>query len=75
MASLNWADGKEVEPYRAFVCQTLNPYSYPAKDRSGRLDCIEEPHLGKLMDKIKRKARPTPQRLTYANSQPIPKGE
>ena len=40
-------------PYRAFVCHTLNPYGYPAKDRSGRLQQIEEPHLGKLMQKIK----------------------
>ena len=46
-------NGKEQEkPYRAFICQTLNPYGYPAKDRSGQLDEIEEPHLGKLMDKL-----------------------
>jgi len=24
----------------------------PAKDRSGRLDLIEEPHLGRLIEKI-----------------------
>ena len=36
-------------PYRAFVCHTINPWAYPAKDRSGRLDQIEEPHLGRLM--------------------------
>ncbi len=40
------------EPYRAFVCTTLNPYGYPAKDRSGRLQTIEEPHLGRLMQKM-----------------------
>ncbi len=39
-------------PYRAFVCQTLNEWNYPAKDRSGRLDLIEEPHLGKLLQKM-----------------------
>lgn len=39
-------------PYRAFVCHTLNPWGYPAKDRSSLLDCIEEPNLGKLMAKI-----------------------
>ena len=39
-------------PYRAFVCQTLNQWGYPAKDRSGRLDILEEPHLGKLLDKM-----------------------
>lgn len=39
-------------PYRAFVCQHLNPWGYPAKDRSGRLDIVEEPHLGRLISKI-----------------------
>ena len=39
-------------PYRAFVCHTLNEWNYPAKDRSGRLDLIEEPHLGKLLQKM-----------------------
>ena len=46
------------EPYRAFVCQKLNPWNYPAKDRSGRLQMVEEPHLGRLMDKIN---QPKPQ--------------
>lgn len=44
-------------PYRAFVCHTLNQWGYPAKDRSGRLEAIEEPHLGKLMAKMKAGAR------------------
>lgn len=39
-------------PYRAFVCQTLNQWGYPAKDRSGTLDILEEPHLGKLLAKM-----------------------
>ena len=39
-------------PYRAFVCGALNEWGYPAKDRSGRLDTLEEPHLGKLMAKM-----------------------
>lgn len=51
--------------YRAFICQTLNPFNYPAKDRSGRLQTIEEPHLGRLMKKIKGTATPTQDRLTY----------
>jgi hypothetical protein len=37
--------------YRAFVTQKDNPYGLPAKDRSGRLDLIEEPDLGKLIAK------------------------
>ncbi|MHA1540057.1 MAG: ATP-binding protein [Alphaproteobacteria bacterium] len=44
-------------PYRAFICHTLNPFGYPAKDRSGRLEIIEEPHLGKLMEKITQNKR------------------
>jgi hypothetical protein len=39
-------------PTRAFVCTAPNPWDYPAKDRSGRLDQIEEPHLGKLFSKL-----------------------
>jgi hypothetical protein len=38
--------------FRAFVCHTLNKWNYPAKDRSGRLDLIEEPNLGKLLEKM-----------------------
>jgi len=30
----------------------LNEWGYPAKDRSGRLATLEEPHLGKLIDKM-----------------------
>lgn len=37
--------------YRAFVTQMDNEFGLPAKDRSGRLDPIEEPHLGKLIAK------------------------
>lgn len=50
MVEMKLEDGT---PYRAFVCQTLNPFGYPAKDRSGRLEIIEEPHLGKLIAKMK----------------------
>jgi hypothetical protein len=41
------------KPVRKFVCRTLNPAGYPAKDRSGRLDETEDAHLGKLLRKIK----------------------
>ena len=53
-------------PYRAFVCQTLNKWGYPAKDRSGRLDVVEEPHLGRLMDKIRGPAKPASERMEFA---------
>lgn len=39
--------------YRGLICTSPNPWGYPAKDRSGRLDQIEQPHLGKLFAKIK----------------------
>jgi hypothetical protein len=48
---------------RALICQTLNAWNYPAKDRSGRLDMIEEPHLGRLFTKIRGPARPIAERL------------
>jgi len=44
--------GGDNGPFRAFVCGALNEWSYPAKDRSGRLDTLEEPHLGKLINKM-----------------------
>ena len=69
MAELRESDG---EPYRAFVCRTLNPYGFPAKDRSGRLDVIEEPHLGRLMNKIRTGARPTPRELIHSLPQSQP---
>ena len=55
MQFIDFGDGK---PVRAFVCTSPNPWGYPAKDRSGKLNQIEEPHLGKLLTKLTRK--PTP---------------
>ncbi len=68
MAELTTDDGAS---YRAFVCHTLNPHGFPAKDRSGRLDMVEEPHLGRLMEKIAGAARPATERLTYSRPQPV----
>lgn len=42
----------EEPPIRAFVCRQPNPQMYPAKDRSGRLEDYEKPHLGDLIRKI-----------------------
>lgn len=42
----------EGEPFRAFVTNFDNEWGFPAKDRSGRLDPLEPPHLGKLFAKI-----------------------
>ncbi|MDR2451410.1 MAG: ATP-binding protein [Candidatus Accumulibacter sp.] len=43
-------DGSD-SSFRAFVTHTLNPYGYPAKDRSGRLDLLEPPDLNALIAK------------------------
>ncbi len=48
LSELKTEDGSS---YRAFVCQTVNPWGFPAKDRSGRLDVVEEPDLLKLIRK------------------------
>ena len=57
--------GEDGAPQRSFVCHTLNPWGFPAKDRSGRLDMVEAPHLGRLMDKIRGPLIPEDRRLTY----------
>jgi len=58
MEFLTFADR---EPTRGFVCSTPNPWGYPAKDRSGKLDQTEPPHLGKLIAKILNRGNSTPE--------------
>ena len=48
LAEIKAEDGSS---YRAFVTQTMNPYGFPAKDRSGQLDLLEPPDLRALIDK------------------------
>lgn len=43
---------EDADPYRALISDPLNDWGFPAKDRSGRLDPIEEPHLGRLFAKL-----------------------
>ncbi len=62
MADVANEDGKQV---RVFINHTLNPFGYPAKDRSGRLALYEEAHLGRLMEKIRLPAKPVTERLEY----------
>lgn len=62
----------DADPYRAFVTQLVNPWKYPAKDRSGCLEMVEPPHLGNIIAKIeagKRLIRPEEYNYT------IPKGD
>ena len=58
--------GEAGTTYRAFVNHLVNPWGYPAKDRSGRLEMIEKPHLGDLMDKIAGPVKPAAERLNYS---------
>lgn len=60
----------EGEAYRAFVCQTLNPWGLPAKDRSGRLALIEPPHLGQLIAKCGEAQTQTSARHALATTLP-----
>lgn len=48
LAEIKAEDGSA---YRAFVTHTVNPYGFPAKDRSGRLELLEPPDLGALIAK------------------------
>jgi hypothetical protein len=50
--TMGWFDFGDGVPTRAFVCCTPNASGYPAKDRSGRLEQIEKPHLGELIAKL-----------------------
>jgi hypothetical protein len=38
---------------RFLVCKSPNPWGLPAGDRSGKLDLLELPHLGNVLDKIR----------------------
>src|SRR5262249_41214045 len=50
--TMQWIDFGDRKAVRAFVCTNPNPWSYPAKDRSGRLEQLEPPNLGALIEKL-----------------------
>jgi hypothetical protein len=52
IVTMQWVNFGDGAPVRAFVCTSPNPWNYPAKDRAGRLEQVEEPHLGKLIAKL-----------------------
>lgn len=52
IVTMTWVDFGDRKPVRAFVCTNPNPWGYPAKDRSGRLDQLEAPNLGALIEKL-----------------------
>jgi len=52
IVTMQWIDFGDRKPVRALVCTNPNPFGYPAKDRSGRLEQIEPPNLGALIEKL-----------------------
>jgi hypothetical protein len=50
--TMQWVDFGDRKPTRAFVCTNPNPWGYPAKDRSGKLEQLEPPNLGALIEKL-----------------------
>jgi hypothetical protein len=56
IVTMNFIDFGDRKPARAFVCTSPNPWGWPAKDRSGRLDQLEAPDLGALLEKLTRPA-------------------
>jgi AAA domain len=70
IVSMNFVDfGDGQPPIRAFVCTTPNPWRYPAGDRSGKLEQLEEPHLGKLLAKLNTPKERKP--LTYVTPEVV----
>jgi hypothetical protein len=52
IVTMNWIDFGDGKLVRAFVCTSPNAWNYPAKDRAGRLEQIEKPHLDELIAKL-----------------------
>src|SRR5262245_44793085 len=50
--TMQWVDFGDGKPVRGFICTNPNPWGYPAKDRSGRLELLEPPNLGALIEKL-----------------------
>jgi hypothetical protein len=56
--SMQWVDFGDAKPVRCFVWTSPNQWGYPAKDRSGRLNQLEKPHLGELLTKLTTRETP-----------------
>jgi AAA domain len=50
--TMQWVDFGDRKPVRAFVCTNPNSWGFPAKDRSGRLEQLEPPNLGAMIEKL-----------------------
>ena len=71
MTEVSETRGEQTFLHRVFVCQTLIQWNYPAKDRSGRLDMIEEAHLGRLIARIGEPGRAPLERLVFSRPGPV----
>jgi hypothetical protein len=60
IVSMVWIDFGDRKPVRAFVTSNPNAWGYPGKDRSGKLDPLEPPNLGALLDKLTRPGQRRP---------------
>jgi AAA domain len=68
VATMQWLDFGDGKPVRAFVCTSPNPWGYPAKDRSGKLDQIEPPDLASSLRKFCHRAVNSRQSFHLPNS-------
>src|SRR6516162_4551994 len=60
IVSMVWIDFGDRKPVRAFVTSNPNAWGYPGKDRSGKLDPLEPPNLGALLEKLARPSQRKP---------------
>jgi hypothetical protein len=78
IATMQFVDFGDGTPTRALICTQPNQWNYPAKDRSGRLEPIEEPHLGKWLAKLTGKSARKPTSTAFpekANQTEAAEGE
>ena len=70
IVTMKWIDFGDRKPVRAFVCTSPNPWGYPAKDRSGRLEQVEPPEPRRTDRKadLSRPASAIPRQFTSAAS-------
>src|SRR5262249_16676834 len=54
VVTMNWNDFADRTPAPVFFCTSPNVWNFPAKDRSGRLEQLEPPNLGALIEKLTR---------------------
>lgn len=75
IATMQFVDFGDSKPVRALICTQPNPWTYPAKDRSGRLEQIEEPHLGRWLTKLLSKGERKPVSHTIERPAQVEKTE